>query len=110
MTQITASKRFPKRSPLFMRGVLESQAFDQEVRLRDLSVDGALLEGPQGLPVFEIVSLTCGSSNVNGIVAWSKGGRIGIEFSEPITGETLGDALRAKLTVSAHKTHCLSCY
>ena len=105
MTHITVIKRFSKRSPLFVKARLKTQNSEQAVYLRNLSVDGALLEGPGSPKVFDTVSLECGSSHVHGIVAWAKEGRIGVEFSEPITGETLVQAINAKLRVSAPKTY-----
>lgn len=76
---------------------------EQEVRVRDVSVDGALLDADHPLNVFEPITLVCGSSRINGIVAWSEDGRVGIEFSEPVTGSTLADSFRNTLRVSAPK-------
>lgn len=105
MTYITVAKRLSKRLPMFVKARLKAQNSEREVYVRNLSVDGALLEGPDSPEVFEIISLECGSSLVNGIVAWAKDGHIGVEFSEPITGETLVQAINSKLRVSAPKTY-----
>lgn len=105
MGKVTAAKRFSKRTPLFLSGQLESESFGQEVRVRDISVDGALLDAAHPLDVFEPITLICGSSRINGIVAWSEDRRVGIEFSEPVSGKTLTDAFRSGLKVSAPKTY-----
>ena len=105
MQSITLAKRYSKRSPLFVKATLKAQSCQQEVRVRNLSVDGALLEGPLSPEVFETISLSCGSSRMNGIVAWAKDGRIGVEFSEPVNGETLLAAFQTQLRVSAPQTY-----
>ncbi|MEM6856460.1 MAG: PilZ domain-containing protein [Pseudomonadota bacterium] len=104
MNQITMTKRNPKRSSLFVKAWLKAQTCEQEVRIRNLSVDGALLEGAEAPQVFETFTLSCGSSQVNGIVVWAKDGRIGVEFSEPVQGESLLEAFQTQLRVSAPKT------
>ena len=108
MQNVIVSKRYSKRTPLFLRGHLETSSINQEVRIRDISVDGALLDAVYPLDVFEPITLICGRSRINGIVAWSKDGRAGVEFSEPVTGKTLTDSFENKLRVSAPK-HYLVC-
>lgn len=105
MTDITVTKRISKRTPLFLSGRLEGESLNQDVRVRDISVDGALLDAANPLKVFEPITLICGLSRINGIVAWSKDGRIGVEFSEPVTGKTLTDSFQNKLRVSAPKNY-----
>ena len=105
MADITVSKRSSKRTPLFLSGRLEGESFNQDVRVRDISVDGALLDADHPLEVFEPITLICGLSRINGIVAWSEDGRVGVEFSEPVTGKTLTDTFQNKLRVSAPKSY-----
>ena len=100
-----AQKRVPKRKPTFVRGMLEGENSSQEVFVRDLSVDGALLDVSETLSVFEPITLTCGDSRINGIVAWSTNDRLGIEFSEPMSGDTLVDSFNASIRVSAPRKH-----
>ena len=100
-----AQKRIPKRKATFVRGILESGNSSQEVFVRDLSVDGALLDVSETLSVFETITLTCGNSRINGIVAWSTNDRLGIEFSEPMSGDTLVDSFNTSIRVSAPKKH-----
>jgi hypothetical protein len=68
-------------------------------------VNGALLDAPLQLRVFETVSLNCGDSCVNGIVAWSANGRVGMEFSELLTSELLVDSLQQRMKVSAPRSY-----
>jgi len=57
------------------------------------------------LQVFEIITLVCGSTKVNGIVAWCAQGRLGMEFSELLTNEILTDTLKGQMKVSAPKKY-----
>jgi len=102
---MTVPKRQTKRSPIFLHGFLESDDFTQEVRVRDVSVNGALLDVSVQMPVFVPITLVCGRSRINGIVVWSDNGRAGVEFAELISGETLTDSLKNKLRVSAPKQY-----
>lgn len=105
MVKITAQKRSPKRISSFVKARLESENLTQDVCVRDVSVNGALLDVAQPLRVFEIVTLICGDTRVNGIVAWSDQGRLGMEFSELLTSKILVDALNSKIKVSAPKKY-----
>ena len=103
--ELVAKKRSPKRTTSFLKGELQSESYTQSVFVRDVSVNGALLDVIQPLKVFEIVTLMCGDTKVNGIVAWSDKGRLGIEFSELLTCEILVDSLKSQIKVSAPKSY-----
>ena len=105
MVKIIAQKRSPKRSSSFLKAKLRSETLTQDVCVRDVSVNGALLDVAEPLRVFEIVTLICGGTRVNGIVAWSDQGRLGIEFSELLTNEILVDSLKSRIRVSAPKKY-----
>ena len=105
MVVIVAQKRSPKRMPSFLKGDLQSANLTQSVYVRDVSVNGALLDATEPLKVFEIVRLICGETKVNGIVAWSEKGRLGIEFSEHLTCEILVDSLKSRIKVHAPKSY-----
>ena len=105
MVKIIAQKRSPKRSSSFLKAELRSKTFTQDVCVRDVSVNGALLDVAEPLRVFEIVTLICGDTRVNGIVAWSDQGRLGMEFSELLTNEILVDSLKSQIRVSAPKKY-----
>jgi cobalamin biosynthesis protein CbiG len=105
MVEIIAQKRSPRRMPSFVRGNLQSANLTQSVCVRDVSVNGALLDATEPLKIFEIVTLICGETKVNGIVAWSDKGRLGIEFSELLTCDILVDSLKSRIKVSAPKSY-----
>ena len=105
MVEIVVQKRSPKRTSSFLKGKLHSENLIQSVCVRDVSVNGALLDVTEPLKVFEIVTLICGDTKVNGIVAWSDKGRLGIEFSELLTCEILVDSLKSGIKVSAPKSY-----
>jgi hypothetical protein len=98
-------KRVPKRTPAFLRATLKGEDSTQDVCVRNVSVNGALLDAKQPLRVFETVTLVCGESRVNGIVAWSENGRVGMEFSELLTNELLVDSLQQGMKVSAPQAY-----
>jgi len=100
---MVAQKRSPKRTSSFLKAELRGESKTQNVRVRDISVNGALLDVTEPLRVFEIATLICGDTTVNGIVAWYDQGRAGIEFSELLTGKTLVDTLDGRIKVSAPK-------
>ncbi|MEP5937292.1 MAG: PilZ domain-containing protein [Erythrobacter sp.] len=102
---MTVPKRQTKRTSIFLHGSLERETGTQEVRVRDVSVDGALLDVSQPVAIFEPVTLVCGRSRITGMVVWTENGRAGVEFAEPITGSTLTDSLETKLKVSAPKNY-----
>ncbi|WP_411291535.1 hypothetical protein [Sphingorhabdus sp.] len=91
--------------PSFLKAKLQSENLTQIVCVRDVSVNGALLDVTQPLRAFEIVTLICGDTNVNGLVAWSDNGRLGIEFSELLTCEILVGSLKSRIKVSASKSY-----
>ena len=105
MVAIVAQKRNPKRMTSFLKGDLQSAHLTHSVCVRDVSVNGALLDATDPLKVFEIVTLICGETKVNGIVAWSDKGRLGIEFSELLTCDILVDSLKSRIKVSAPKSY-----
>lgn len=105
MVGIISQKRNPKRMPTFLQGQLQGADLTQRVCVRDVSVNGALLEASQPLEVFEIVTLICGTTKVNGIVAWCDKGLLGMEFSELLTCKVLVDTLKSRLRVTAPKKY-----
>jgi hypothetical protein len=85
-----AGKRSGKRARVLLAAKLRIAHAEFEVRLRDLSQRGALVEG-QGLPQAgtEVV-FARGSISVPARVAWSGEGRAGLEFAYAIDeGEVL---------------------
>ena len=56
----------------------------RDVRLLNLSVTGAMLEGSSLPPAGQDVVMTCGGTDAFGVVIWSNNGRCGINFDRPI--------------------------
>jgi hypothetical protein len=77
--------RADQRSHVFLMAVLRAGATSFPVRVRNISIHGALLEG-NGLPsANQIVALGRGSLSASGQIAWIAGQHCGIRFSKPIT-------------------------
>lgn len=74
-------KRSIKRARVLLAAKLRvAGGGDIDVRLRDLSRKGALIECREGLGVGDRVVFSRGSTVVPARVAWSGGGRTGLEF------------------------------
>ena len=87
ITQINQSKagqRREKRSRVLLAAKLHTPRGDVDARLRDLSRKGALLECSGPLGVDDEVVFIRGTSSVPARVAWTGGGRVGIEFHQMI--------------------------
>ena len=77
--------RADQRSHVFLMAVLRAGTMSCPVRVRNISIHGALLEG-SGLPSErQMVALRRGSLCVSGQIAWIAGQHCGIRFSKPIT-------------------------
>lgn len=84
------SKRSVKRARVLLAARLAIAAGEVDVRLRDLSRKGALVECKESLSVGEEVVFKRGDTVVPARVAWAAGNRIGLEFLEMIDeGELL---------------------
>jgi PilZ domain len=59
-----------------------------QVTIRDLSLTGALIEGAE-LPAAGTVTLTHGTLHIAAAIAWSDGGRAGLQFDRPLPVEQL---------------------
>lgn len=76
--------RTDQRSHVFLMAVLRAGTTSCPIRVRNISIHGALLEG-DGLPSEkQIVALSRGSLSVSGQIAWIAGQHCGIRFSKPI--------------------------
>ncbi len=102
---VAIKKRTPKRSRVFLHGHLQAKEGPQVVRIRDVSVDGALVEAPSPPPVGEEVQLICHNSNMQGQVAWIDGELFGMEFRTPLEESTLADAMGNQLRVTAPRSY-----
>ena len=100
-----AQKRHPKRAKVFLRGRMRTDAGAREIRVRDVSSAGALIEAADPPATGETLSVACGEIAMHGTVAWSEGTWFGMEFSEPLDVETLADEIGNSLRVSAPRTY-----
>jgi len=79
--------RTDPRSNVFLIATCSAEEFSQPVKVRNLSIHGALLEGT-GLPATDAaISLRRGSLRVQGFVAWRDETHCGIRFDKPIEVE-----------------------
>jgi hypothetical protein len=101
----TLQKRNPRRSRVLLSATLECSAQQQDVRIRDISIKGALLEAADPPPLGEDVTLSCGDTSLRGMVAWHDEVLVGIEFTQPLTGSMLADAEGHRLQVAAPKSY-----
>ncbi|TFI60020.1 PilZ domain-containing protein [Sphingomonas parva] len=76
-----AGKRSSKRARVLLAAKLRSGPAETDVRLRDLSQKGALIEGKCIPPVNSDVVFCRGSICVPARVAWTGEGRAGLEFA-----------------------------
>ena len=88
-------KRRARRAKLLMAAWIEHDGGTLSVTLRDLSADGALIEGDHGLRPGSAVVLRKNELAVAGQVAWAKGRRLGIAFASSLPVETVQRHLRA---------------
>ena len=80
----SAGKRTAKRSRVLLTAKLRTPLGDIEVRLRDLSQRGALIEVNDEFREDDQVVFTRGDTIVPARVAWAGGGRVGLEFLREI--------------------------
>lgn len=77
-------KRSVKRARVLLAAKLRTAAGEVDVRLRDLSQKGALIELAQPLVLGDEVIFVRGKTVVSARVAWMGGNRAGLEFHEEI--------------------------
>jgi hypothetical protein len=101
---IPQPKRAPQRSRLYLGAHLECAAGYYQVRLRDISTVGALLECSDPPSTGSLVELVLGRAILDARVAWTDGSWFGIEFELPFSG-ALVDQANAQLKVSAPRAY-----
>ena len=101
----TLQKRKPRRSRVLLSASIECTGGQQGVRIRDISIKGALLEAADPPSLEEEIVLSCGDSSLKGKVAWHDEVLVGVEFTEPLTGSMLADAEGKKLQLAAPKSY-----
>ncbi len=79
-----AGQRQAKRARVLLAGKLQTDGGEITARLRDISCRGALVECASVPEVGTDVVFSRGSTVVPARVAWTGGGRVGLEFHYPI--------------------------
>ena len=105
MPPLTAAKREPKRSRVFLDAQVDCGSGPAAARIRDISRSGALLESESAQQVGAQVRLSCGGAHVDGRVAWAEEGCFGLEFDTPLLAGKLVDQSGSKLSVSAPRSY-----
>ena len=82
--QDSTHERRNRRSLVLLMAKVSTPDGVLDVRLRNLSQKGALLEGDRIPPVGTDLIFERGETKVRGRVAWARDGRFGIEFLIPI--------------------------
>lgn len=83
-TSLVSESRSSSRSNVFLAAALAGDGGSQSVRIRNLSADGALLEGRDLPKKGEKAQLRRGSLFVQGKIAWENARFCGIRFEHPI--------------------------
>ena len=79
-----AGKRSLKRARVLLSAKIRTAAGAVDVRLRDLSRKGALIECKTPLAVGDRVVFSRGRTVVPARIAWTGGNRVGLEFDDMI--------------------------
>lgn len=80
----TSDTRSDPRSNVFLMATIGAGTTSSAVKVRNLSVHGALLEGAALPPAGASACLRRGSLQVEGIIAWRERTHCGIRFQSPI--------------------------
>ncbi len=84
-----AGKRASKRARVLLAARLRTPKGEIDVRLRDLSAKGALIECKAALAVGSAVVFIRGGIEVPARVAWAGAGRAGLQFDAEIDADEL---------------------
>lgn len=76
--------RRSRRSPVLLTATIELGGSVHEVKLRNLSSDGALVEGAENLPEYASVTFCRKELRVRARVAWVQGNHAGIAFDKAL--------------------------
>ncbi len=105
MRPLTVPKREPKRTRVFLVAQVDSGDGPFEVRIRDISRSGALVESDGLHQPGASVRLTCGGALIDARVAWAEDGWFGLDFETPLLVGKLIDPAGNKLNVSAPRSY-----
>ena len=84
------------RSRVMLAATIVTSGFSVDVRIRNLSRSGALIEGDSMPPAGSTIEVLRNFQSVRAQVVWSKPNRCGVKFDEPVViEEWVGSTLRA---------------
>ena len=87
-----AQRRRAERHPLIWNGVVYHDYDVEPVRLRNISVSGALVQSGHDLPEGATVYLDLGAAGkLEATVRWTRGGQSGLAFTEPFDVHQLAE-------------------
>lgn len=102
---VPVPKRQPKRTRLWLTGAIGRADWKQEIHIRDLSKEGALLTCEMPPPVDTMLNLYCESFEIKARVAWVGNHYAGLQFLSPLDTPALRQLLGAALRVGAPRSH-----
>lgn len=80
-----ADARRSQRTNMYLAATILAPGFCAPVKIRNMSAQGALVEGPAVPEVTTAIRLVRGQLNVPAIVAWTAPGRAGLRFSSVVS-------------------------
>jgi hypothetical protein len=85
----TSQNRRSRRSNVLMSATVEFDGTSANAKLRNLSKEGALVQGEGLPPIGQQVKFCKGEMCLSGHVAWRAGDRAGIAFDKPLDPESV---------------------
>ena len=82
-SSVTHNRR-SRRSPVLLAATVELGGAVHDVKLRNLSSDGALVQGAQDLPENAAITFCRKDLRVRARIAWVQGQHAGIAFDKPL--------------------------
>lgn len=82
-SSLTHNRR-SRRSPVLLAASVELGGAVHDVKLRNLSSDGALVEGAEDLPEYTAITFCRKDLRVRARIAWVQGKYAGIAFEKPL--------------------------
>jgi len=82
-SSVTHNRR-SRRSPVLLAASIELGGAVHEVKLRNLSSEGALIEGAEGLPEYAAITFCRKELRARARIAWVQGKHAGIAFDKPL--------------------------
>ena len=100
-TPMRVAKRSPPRPRVYLVAWLCGSGRCEQVRIRDLSRSGALVEAAAAPLVGSSIQLVRGTTTMEARVAWVDSSWFGVEFTQPLATGFLATQLEPHLKVSA---------